>query len=396
MGMHLAPRRSAIPDPRAPRPGTERVGVLAPVGRDAALIAARLASAGVDAEVFASADALCDGVARGRAGVVVLTSETLRHAASAARLRATLAAQPAWSDVPLVLLVESGRPAGEGVRLLDRAGVGRNATVLERPLSTASLVGTVRIAVLARRRQVEVRDLLLALEDANRTLEARVESRTAEVRRLAAALTLAEQEERRRVAYLLHDDLQQRLHGLQITMALLEKAVGGDPTGGGLVEKADAALAEAVCLTRSLSHDLAPPVLRGGDLAELLHWLADWAQDLHGLTVEVDAGGVSGLDEAVRVLLYRAIRELLFNAAKHAGTDRARLTARPTADGVRVVVEDEGVGFETGALVAGAGGLGLAAVRERLELVGGRFEVASGPGRGTRVTIEVPTPTDAP
>ena len=396
MGMHLAPRRSPTPpDARAPRPGTERVGVLAPVGRDAALIAARLASAGIDAEVFPAPDALFGGVAEGRVGVVVLTSETLRHAASAARLRTTLAAQPAWSDIPLVLLVEGGRPAGEGVRLLDRAGVGRNATVLERPLSTASLVGTVRIAVLARRRQVEVRDLLEALEDANRTLEARVAARTAEVRRLASALTLAEQEERRRVAYLLHDDLQQRLHGLQITMVLLDKAVGDAPEAGALVAKAEAALGDAVVLTRSLSHDLAPPVLRGGDLGDLLDGLADWARDLHGLTVEVDAGGVSGLDEAVRVLLYRALRELLFNAAKHAGTDRARVTARAMADGVRVVVEDEGMGFEPSALAAGAGGLGLAAVRERLELVGGRVDVASEPGRGTRVTLEVPTPTDA-
>ena len=392
MGTRPQLRLSATRRTRIPRPGTERVGVLAPLGRDATLIAARLASAGVDAEVFDTNEALCNAVGESRVGVVLLTSETLHDATSAARLQTALAAQPTWSDVPLVLLVEGGRPAGEGVRLLDRAGVGRNATILERPLSTASLVGTVRIAVLARRRQVEVRDLLRALEDANRTLEARVEARTAEVRRLASALTLAEQEERRRVAYLLHDDLQQRLHGLQITVALLERAVDGGDTDAASrqIQKADAALAEAAALARSLSHDLAPPVLRGGDLGELLDWLADWARDLHGLTVEVDAGGVSGLDEAVRILLYRALRELLFNVAKHAGTDCARVVAERTDGYVRIVVEDRGAGFEADSRGRGGDGLGLPTVQERISLIGGAVKVLSAPGRGTRVIIDVP------
>lgn len=391
MGTLPTRRRSA---PRSPLgPGTERVGVFAPLGRDARLVAARLASAGVVAEALPTSEALCEGLVEGRVGVIVLTSETIRDATAAARLRMTLAGQPAWSDIPLILLTERGRPAGEGVRLLDRAGVGRNATVLERPLSTASLVGTVRLAVLARRRQVEVRDLLAKLEAANRTLEARVEEGTAEVRRLATALTLAEQEERRRVAHLLHDDLQQRLHGLQITMALLDRAIddGDEHRSDRLVEKTAEALAEAATLARSLSHDLAPPVLRGGDVADLLHWLADWARDLHGLTVEVDAESVAGVAEAVRVLLYRALRELLFNVAKHADTDSARVTAERSGEAVRVVVEDWGAGFEPTAPGADAAGMGLASVRERLDLVGGAFDISSAPGRGTRVTIEVPS-----
>jgi signal transduction histidine kinase len=91
------------------------------------------------------------------------------------------------------------------------------------------------------------------------------------------------------------------------------------------------------------------------------------------------------------VLVYQLVRELLYNVAKHAGTDRARVTAERAGHRVRVVVEDEGVGFDPATLEEVAGvGLGLPSVRDRLELVGGRLDVESRPGEGTRVALEVP------
>jgi signal transduction histidine kinase len=97
-------------------------------------------------------------------------------------------------------------------------------------------------------------------------------------------------------------------------------------------------------------------------------------------------------DADLRVLLYQLLRELLFNVIKHAGTGRARLTAERDGEHVRVVVEDEGTGFDPAELEEPqADGLGLPSVRERLELVGGQLDVASAPGQGTRVSITVPT-----
>ena len=93
----------------------------------------------------------------------------------------------------------------------------------------------------------------------------------------------------------------------------------------------------------------------------------------------------------LRVLLYQAVRELLFNVAEHAGVKRARLMATRTDSHIRLVVEDEGTGFDPAELEEPSNvGLGLPSVRERLEVVGGTVEASSSPGEGTRVTITVP------
>ena len=410
MDTRRRPRRAArspvpSPDPAdgpssgpADGPAGGRVGVVAPLGRDAELIASRLSGAGLEVEVCAGVPAACERLHDGAVGVLVLTSEAVRDPGAARALRIAVGAQPSWSDVPVVLLAEGGLASGEAARLLGNVGVRQTAAVLERPVSSASLVGTVHLAMLARRRQLEVRDLVARLEEANATLEARVEARTREVRRLASELTLAEQEERRRIAYLLHDDLQQRLYGVGITLTVargqLEPGLEADSAAvARLLDKAEADVAEAASLTRSLSHDMSPPVLRGVGLDPLFEWLRDWARDRHGLVVEADGAGVVLDDEGLRVLLYQVLRELLFNTAKHAGTDRARLEASAAEDGVRVRVEDEGGGFDPDSAAASSG-LGLGTVRERLELVGGRVELASAPGRGTCVTLLLPTAGD--
>ena len=218
------------------------------------------------------------------------------------------------------------------------------------------------------------------IRELNQRLESRVAERTKQVRKLSRALTMAEQEERRRLAQVLHDDLQQILHGAQIQAEL------------GNTDRVAALLEGASRTTRSLSHELAPPILRGLDLSELFKWLARRQRDLHGLEVDYEGGDVEVADEEVRVLLYQLLRELLFNVSKHSGADRARVSAELTGGGVRVVVEDEGSGFDTSVIEEPKrGGLGLASVRERLEGVGGSMKVVSVPGAGTRVVIEMPS-----
>ena len=229
-----------------------------------------------------------------------------------------------------------------------------------------------------------------ALKELNEQLEERVEERTqqvrereAKLRELSRALTLAEQRERQRIAHVLHDDLQQVLVGAKFAAATE-------------AERLDTLLDEAIELTRSLSHELSPPLLKGEDLGDLLAWVADKKMERYGLTVAVKVEGAASLpDESLRVLLYQLVRELLFNVTKHAGTGRARVTAERADGHVRVVVEDDGAGFDPAELEetggpGGAAGLGLPSVRERLELVGGAFDVESAPGEGTRVTITVP------
>jgi signal transduction histidine kinase len=102
-------------------------------------------------------------------------------------------------------------------------------------------------------------------------------------------------------------------------------------------------------------------------------------------------GQVKTIDKNLRVLLFRLVRELLFNVVKHAGTNEATLFLVETDERLRVVVEDEGDGFDPALLDEhGTGGIGLVSVRERIEMIGGELAVDAAPGEGTRVTIEMP------
>ena len=246
--------------------------------------------------------------------------------------------------------------------------------------AVAAWFGTVTDVDALVRTEEEVRRL-------NATLENRVAERTAQVRRLSARLAAAEQAERARVARVLHDDLQQQLVGLDLTLGLLRSAVS-EAERDALRAQADEVLAGAIDLTRTLATDIAPPVLASADLAEALRWLADRARARLRLEVRVEAPPCPVPDDGARAVLYHAVRELLLNVAKHAGTGRATVRAWRAGPDVVVEVEDGGAGFDPGA--PSGGGLGLVDVRERVELAGGRLHLDAASGRGTRVRLAVP------
>ena len=243
--------------------------------------------------------------------------------------------------------------------------------------------GTLTDVDALARAEDEVRQL-------NATLEARVAERTEQVRQLSARLTQAEQEERRRLALVLHDDLQQQLAGLAILLGILSGSPGSEKKGE-LQAQAQTILDNAQALTRSLASELRPPSLASGDLADTLRWLANQKRELHQLDVAVEVDGTCEVpNDGIRALLYNALRELLFNVVKHAGTERATVRARRDGPTVVVTVEDDGDGFDSDAVELADGGLGLFSVRERIEMAGGRLDVDSEPGRGTRVSITIP------
>ena len=111
--------------------------------------------------------------------------------------------------------------------------------------------------------------------------------------------------------------------------------------------------------------------------------------ELYGLQVEVQAEQSFLINEVdMRVLLFQAIRELLFNVVKHAGTDQARVALREAAGDLVIQVSDEGRGFEVAMVeTQHREGFGLFSIRERVDLFGGGLELVSRPGEGTQVTI---------
>lgn len=160
-------------------------------------------------------------------------------------------------------------------------------------------------------------------------------------------------------------------------------------------------LGQIIDESRSLAVELSPPVLFDLGLGAGLRWLAGSMERRHGLEVLVDADPqAEPLPEDIRLLLFHAARELLTNVHKHAGVRQARVRLERADHLVRLIVEDQGRGLDPQALLGPNGrfaqargansGLGLFSLRERLELLGGRLEVRGAPGRGTRVTLEVP------
>jgi two-component system CheB/CheR fusion protein len=244
---------------------------------------------------------------------------------------------------------------------------------------------------ITARKEAETR-----LQRLTETLEERVAERTSEVDALARQLTIAEQEERRRVSTILHDDLQQVLHAVSVKLRMMRKALpANDVELGRAVDEAVDRIAQAVKTTRTLTVDLTPPILRSEGLPEALAWLCHQMSELHGLEVELNAEpGFSLTDEAVRALAFQTVREVLFNIKKHAGTDRATVSLAQKEKRPVIAVWDEGVGFDTETLskaYAQAGtGFGLATLRDRLRLIGGNLEINSRPGFGTDVTISLP------
>jgi two-component system, chemotaxis family, CheB/CheR fusion protein len=231
------------------------------------------------------------------------------------------------------------------------------------------------------------------LEQMNETLEQRVRERTAQVRALASKLTMAEQEERRRVSQILHDNLQQHLYGLQMKLTMIERdAASGDRQI--LRRRADAAshsIRDAIRTTRQLAVDLSPPVLKDEGLSAAVRWLVTLMADVHRLEVELQADDELRIaNEDMRVLLFQTVRELLFNVVRHSGTDRARVTLRRDGDCAWINVADRGEGFDAALAERQQASVGLYTLRERLELFGGNVTIDSAPGKGTSVTVTVP------
>ncbi len=217
----------------------------------------------------------------------------------------------------------------------------------------------------------------------------------AALRQLASTLTMAEQETRRQIAQVLHDDLQQLLYGIQMRMMSIIQHIetGEQATLQAYCQEAYTWLGDAIRITRQLTVDLSPPVLQSDELADALSWLATQMVEVNGLHVELVAKQAFPIpDEDMRVLLFQIVRELLFNVVKHAHTDRATVELREdTAGQLIITVTDHGCGFDVSAAEsAHDDGFGLFSVRERLALFGGRIEIASTLGEGTQVTVYAP------
>ncbi len=223
----------------------------------------------------------------------------------------------------------------------------------------------------------------------NRTDE--LGARNRQLARLTSELILAEQRERKRLAEILHDHLQQLLAGARLHLEILSGKVGAEDTGA--CKTAYDLVTKSIEISRTLSSELSPPVLYQKELPEALRWLARWMAATHRLEVDLDLpDDFVYLREDLRVLLFHSVRELLFNVVKHAGTSTAQVAMQEQNGRIRIMVKDKGRGCDPKNLTVTAPGegFGLFAIRERVELLGGNLETASAPNEGVTTTIFLP------
>jgi signal transduction histidine kinase len=192
----------------------------------------------------------------------------------------------------------------------------------------------------------------------------------------------------------LHDELQQRLFAVRMQLTFLREALEEGTLAKIKTDlpQIEAGVAEAIEVSRDLSIELSPMILRGEGIPAAILWLGTRMEEKFGLHVTVAGDeGDFHVNESLRILLYQAIHELLFNVVKHANTHEAQVIMERADGRLRISVSDHGKGFDTGILERRAGSSsGLLNIQNKLTLLGCSMIVHSGPQKGTEILIETP------
>ena len=213
---------------------------------------------------------------------------------------------------------------------------------------------------------------------------------------LAGRLLSAQEDERRRIAVNLHDDVGQQATALRLT---LERLLA-DPTAGNVrprLVELQAALARLDESLHLISAGLRPSALDLGLVPAVRQLVYDWSAS-SGIVASLDADDLEKgwLSPEVETQVFRILQEALTNVAKHAGASRVGIVLKRAAAGVSLTVGDNGRGFDRDAVRAAGSGLGLVGMRERVQIVGGRLDIKSTEAHGTVVSVTVPRTLSAP
>jgi signal transduction histidine kinase len=388
-----------------------RILVLAPFGKDGLLVREVLERSGIPVGVVHAVTAIARCVGGG-AGAAIIAEEALDEEGIEV-LGHSVAAQPAWSDFPMIVLTGGGQttPYTE-MMVRSRTPMG-NIILIERPLRPATLVSTMRTAIRSRMRQYEIRDHLekrrraeAELQRAHDELESLVEKRTLALRRLSAKIMQVQDEERRRIARELHDGLGQWLAAAQINLDIELIRDGANPSP--ILQETRKLVDHAVSSIRTMSYLLHPPLLDEAGFEAAAHWFIDGFAKRTAMRVDTNfvhpdqnpaSTKTNRMPQAVELALFRALQEGLINAHRHSASPNVEVKFERLPELATLEICDFGRGIPRPVMErfqrTGTGsGVGLSGIRERIKELGGDFKIHSD-ASGTKLFSSVPLRKDS-
>jgi signal transduction histidine kinase len=204
------------------------------------------------------------------------------------------------------------------------------------------------------------------------------------------ALDGAQERTRRDAAHDLHDGVSQIIAGQNMILGALRRRVA-EPELRDMVDQAIAASKEAQATVRNTIEDLSPPEIDRASPPEVLAWLTAFFSQRYGFTVNSRMTGELTAGTYDSGLIYKTLRELIYNAYKHSQSDTVDVALESGPGEVRIAVSDDGVGFEPAAFEPdGRTRFGLAHLAERITVAGGRLDIRSSSGHGCSITVHLP------
>ena len=267
----------------------------------------------------------------------------------------------------------------------------------EAELRVQSLAAAVQSAnqEIARRRAAE--SSLKESERTQRGLLAESRELHDQLRHLTHRLLLAQEEERKKISRQLHDEIAQVLAGICVELATLKEAAAINPRSlRQRISKTRRLVEQSIAIVHDFARDLRPAMLDDLGLVPTLRAYVKDLAERNGLRVTFSAfAGVEALGSEKHTVLYRVAQEALTNVVRHSNSKTASIRILNAGESVRLEVHDDGTTFTPERVRAAqqGGRLGLVGMRERVEMVGGHFTIASAPGEGTTVTAEIPMET---
>ncbi|GAB4428417.1 MAG: hypothetical protein Kow002_17260 [Anaerolineales bacterium] len=315
------------------------------------------------------------------------------------------AAQKARADkrIPLNAYLDAAA-AGMGIYSLTQIFVPKTDTLLGNLLNTANFLAftgvpiqlvrtlagillTISLFLVTHFLENERRQLVVATQQAH--MEALKEKENLR-RELLRHIVQAQEDERGRISRELHDETAQVLSAFSLELASLRNLADKKP----MVEIVDRLQELSKNMTQGLYrmvHDLRPAQLDDLGLVPALKFMMERDCCPHGIQIDFNVHGQEKrLDPLVETVLFRVAQEGLNNIVRHAETDQARITLEYAQEAVKLKITDAGVGFDPNEPVKSPGGWGLIGMRERVESVGGSFNIQAQKGEGTRIEAVIP------